>query len=90
MTRINSDQNAQIHAHDDERDTLISQKTVSLNDKHRKEVSIEDDIVPVESMGEHRHVFHETTQGAEAVEKVGINWDDLQKSTQAVNIMYST
>ena len=39
--------------------------------------------------GGHRRVFQETTQGAGAVEKVGINWDYPQKVTHAIDEMYS-
>ena len=40
--------------------------------------------------GRYHRVFHKTAKREEAFEKVGINWDDLQKSTQAADKIYST
>ena len=52
--------------------------------QHVEEGSFKGDGVFVEPRGGHCRVFHETTQGAGLVEKVGINWDDSQKFTQVV------
>ena len=89
MARRNKVKCARFHAQYFKRDARPYQKTVPVINEHREEGAVEGDIVPVESRGGHHHVFHETTPGSGSVEKVDIHWDDSQKSTQAVDEMYS-
>ena len=58
--------------------------------KHEEEGSAKGYGVSVEPIGGYHHEIHKTKQGAGEVEKVGINWDESQKVTQAVNRIYSS
>ena len=53
----------------------IKNQCMSLN--NMKEGAVGGEKVPVDPRGGNCRVFYETTQGSGAVEKVGINWDDL-------------
>ena len=61
-----------------------------LINKHEEEIPVETDGVSVGPGGRYCRVFRESAQRSGAVEKFGINWDDSQKLTQAVNGIYSS
>ena len=63
---------------------------MSVIDYQVEEVEVEGGRVIMEPRGGHFRVFYETTQGAQAVEKVRINWNDSKTFTQSVDEMYSS
>ena len=61
-----------------------------LVNQHREEILVEREIVSMEPGGRYCRVFHKMHKEQELLIKFGINWDDLQKFTQAVGEIYSS
>ena len=58
--------------------------------QHREEIPVERDQVNMKPGERYCRVFQKLHEEQDLLKKVGINWDDLQKFTQAAEKIYST